>query len=143
MVQTWATMKAMYNLVLLFIYICFWGFGSPLESRFTSQTDASHFTCGANQMTVFYMKCNNQKEPSRGVVKKRCSVNMQKIYKRTPMTKQSNFAVIALRHGCSSANLLHIFRTPFNKNTSGGLLLNTVLKCINVLAISNWNNSMT
>ena len=29
-----------------------------------------------------------------------------------------NFIEIALRHGCSPANLLHIFRTPFPKNTS-------------------------
>ena len=36
---------------------------------------------------------------------------------------QSNFFEIALRHGCSPANLLHIFRTPFPKNTSGRLLL--------------------
>ena len=28
-----------------------------------------------------------------------------------------------LPHGCSPLNLLHIFRTPFSKNTSGGLLL--------------------
>ena len=30
---------------------------------------------------------------------------------------------IALRHGCSPVNLLHIFRTTFLKNTSGRLLL--------------------
>ena len=30
---------------------------------------------------------------------------------------------ITLRHECSPVNLLHIFRTPFPKNTSGGLLL--------------------
>ena len=36
---------------------------------------------------------------------------------------QSNFIEIALRHGCSPVNFLHIFRTPFPKNTSGGLLL--------------------
>ena len=36
---------------------------------------------------------------------------------------QSNFTEIALRHGCSSVNLLHILRTPFLKNTSGRLLL--------------------
>ena len=30
---------------------------------------------------------------------------------------------IPLRHGCSPVNLLHIFRTPFPKNTSGWLLL--------------------
>ena len=27
------------------------------------------------------------------------------------------------QYGCSPVNLLHIFRTPFSKNTSGGLLL--------------------
>ena len=36
---------------------------------------------------------------------------------------QSHFIQIALWHGCSPVNLLHIFRTPFPKNTSGGLLL--------------------
>ena len=35
-----------------------------------------------------------------------------------------NFIEIALRHGCSPVNLLHIFRTPFPKNTLGRLLLN-------------------
>ena len=30
---------------------------------------------------------------------------------------------ITLRHGCSPVNLLHIFRAPFSKNTSGRLLL--------------------
>ena len=30
---------------------------------------------------------------------------------------------ITLRHGCSHVNLLHIFRTPFLKNTFGWLLL--------------------
>ena len=36
---------------------------------------------------------------------------------------QSNFIEIALWHGCSPVNVLHIFRTPFLTNTSGGLLL--------------------
>ena len=30
---------------------------------------------------------------------------------------------VALRHGCSLGNLLHIFRTPFLTNTSGWLPL--------------------
>ena len=34
-----------------------------------------------------------------------------------------NFIEIALRRGCSPVNLLHIFRTPFPKNTSKWLLL--------------------
>ena len=36
---------------------------------------------------------------------------------------QSNFIEIRLRHGCSPVNLLHIFRTFFHRNPSGGLLL--------------------
>ena len=36
---------------------------------------------------------------------------------------QSNFIEIALWHGCSPVNLLHIFRTTFPKNTTGPLLL--------------------
>ena len=36
---------------------------------------------------------------------------------------QSNFIKITLRHECSPVSLLHIFRTPFPKNTSGRLLL--------------------
>ena len=36
---------------------------------------------------------------------------------------QSNFTEITLRHGCSTVNLLHIFRTPFLKNTYRRLLL--------------------
>ena len=38
-----------------------------------------------------------------------------------------NFIEVALRHGCSSVNLLHIFRTPFLKNTSEGLLLPIII----------------
>ena len=34
----------------------------------------------------------------------------------------SNFIEFALRHGCSPVNLLHIFRTPFPRSTSGWLL---------------------
>ena len=42
-----------------------------------------------------------------------------------------NFIEITLWHGCSSVNLLHIFRTAFLKNTSGRLLLNQgYVKCI-------------
>ena len=34
-----------------------------------------------------------------------------------------NFIEITHRHGCSPINLLHIFRTPFPRDTSDGLLL--------------------
>ena len=56
-----------------------------------------------------------QKQPSRGILKKRCSEIMQQIY--------SNFIEITFWHGCSPVNLLYIFRTTFSKNTSGWLLL--------------------
>ena len=36
---------------------------------------------------------------------------------------QSNPFEITLRHGFSPVNLLHVFKTPFSKNTSGCLLL--------------------
>ena len=80
-----------------------------------------------------------QKQPPRGVHKKRCFENMQQIYRRPPMPKcnfiklQSNFIEITLRHGCFPVNLLHIFRTPFPRNTSEWLLL--------VIVLSNHKNN--
>ena len=49
---------------------------------------------------------------------------------------------IALGHGCSPINLVHIFRTTFPRNTSGWLLLfkidiGIVLNIIYVLLLSN------
>ena len=51
-----------------------------------------------------YQRKKPQKQPSRGVVRKRCSENMQQVYRRTPMPKcdfNSNFVEITLGHGCS------------------------------------------
>ena len=72
------------------------------------------------------------KQPSRGVLKKRRSENMQLIFRRIPISIKlpCNFIEITLRHGCSSVILLHIFRTPFLKNTSGRLFLDIVKQCI-------------
>ena len=64
-----------------------------------------------------------QKQPSRGVQRKRRSENMQQIYRRTPMAECNLNIEIALSHGCSPANLLHICTTPFSKNTASWLLL--------------------
>ena len=63
-----------------------------------------------------------QKQPTRGIHGKRCSENMQQIYKRTLILK-CDFIEITLRHGCSPVNLLHIFRAPFSRNYSGWLLV--------------------
>ena len=50
-----------------------------------------------------------KKQPSRRVLIKSCSVNMEQIYRRTPMPKSDFNKVfeIALRNGCSPVNLLH------------------------------------
>ena len=75
-----------------------------------------------------------QKQSSRGVLGKKCSEDMQQIYRRVPMPKcdfsevACNFIKITLRHGCSPVNLLHIFRTPFPRNTSEWLLM--YLSCL-------------
>ena len=50
-----------------------------------------------------------------------CSKNIQQIYRRLPIP-MFDFE-IALWHGWSPVNLVHIFRAPFPKNTCGRLLL--------------------
>ena len=76
----------------------------------------------------------NKKHPLRGFLRRRCSENMQQIYRKHPCRSAifikflRNFNEIALRHGCSPENLLHIFRISFPKNTSGGLLLKNYVK---------------
>ena len=57
-----------------------------------------------------------------------CFENIQQIYRKTPTKCDFNRVAlqnfeITLRHKCSPVNLLHIFRTPFYKNTYGELLL--------------------
>ena len=44
-----------------------------------------------------------QKQPFRGVIKKRCSENMQQIYRRTPMPK-CDFNKVALQYGNEKFN---------------------------------------
>ena len=77
-----------------------------------------------------------QKQPSLCDLRKRCSGNVQEIYRRTSMPSVisrkllCNFIEIKLRHRCSLVNLLHISITSFPKNTYGGLLLCLIrLKC--------------
>ena len=82
---------------------------------------------------TFSLKCFNDLisffKTSRGVLRKRCSKNMQQIYRRPPMPKCDfikllcNFIEITLWHGCSPVNLLHISRTPFMKLLMEGCFL--------------------
>ena len=71
-----------------------------------------------------------QKQPSRGVLKKRCSENIQQIYARTPMLK-CDFNKVAKQlywnHTSAwvlSCKFVAYFQITFSyKYTSGGLLL--------------------
>ena len=57
-----------------------------------------------------------------------------------------NFIKIIPRHGCSPLNLLHIFRTPFTKNTSERLFLTSRKTLLIIQAYAdltadwNWSN---
>ena len=51
---------------------------------------------------------------------------MQQIYRTLTPKCDFNFKVakqIAVQNGCSPLNLRHIFRTPFPKNTFGGVFV--------------------
>ena len=48
-----------------------------------------------------------------------------------------NFIEMALHHGCSPVNLLHIFSTSFRKNNSGRLLLEFYTLLTNLRQISH------
>ena len=59
-------------------------------------------------------------------------------------SKRCNVIDITFQRGCSSINLLHIFRTPFSKNTSIWLLLQNVslgLVIISLPSWKHWNNN--
>ena len=59
-----------------------------------------------------------KKQPSIGVIRKRCSEYIHQIYRRTPMPK-CDFNKAAkqwvFEHGCLPVNLIYIFRTSFDK----------------------------
>ena len=69
---------------------------------------------------IFHMRTSLQaneiqKQPSRGVLRKRCSENMEQIYRRTPLPK-----CYTHRHERSLVNFLNVFRTPFLRTSLDG-----------------------
>ena len=65
-----------------------------------------------------------QKQPSRGVLKMCSKFKGEHPCRSVILIKLLwSFIKIALRHGYSPVSLLHIFRTPFLKNTFGRLFL--------------------
>ena len=68
---------------------------------------------------LFSQKASSRNSPSEVFLGK----GVLKIYiKFTGDTHAEVWIQITLWNGCSPVNLLHIFRTPFYKNTHGGLL---------------------
>ena len=56
---------------------------------------------------------------------------------------QSSSIEITLRHGYSAVNLLHTFRIPFLKNTSGWLLLNLFIEITDIIYWCYWISDTT
>ena len=69
-----------------------------------------------------YVRSSRSEMFLRKVVLKICSKFTREHPSRSVICN-CNFIEIALQHGCSPVDLLHIFRTPSLKNTSGRLLL--------------------
>ena len=101
---------------------------SDLGQRCKVHLFLNNFTVCPGPFTLYdklFLKL--QKQPSRDVLSKRCSENMQQIYSRRPMPKcDFTWFQITLRHGCPPVNLLHISGTHFTKNNSERLLLKLV-----------------
>ena len=95
-----------------------WFFYTKRKKEFKTKDQVSNLPIFSK-----YQNNNVQKQPPRGVLKKRCSENMQH----------------ALRHGCSPVILLHISRTTFPRNTSGWMLLKTFTEEFQWLLLTfNW-----
>ena len=85
-------------------------------------------TC--NFQHLIFNNTYSQKQPSRGVLKICSKFTGEHPYRSAISIKlQSKFIEITLWHRCSPVNLLHIFRTPFLKSTSGRLFLDS--GCLN------------
>ena len=69
----------------------------------------------------------------------KCAANLQKNTLAEVRFQEICKATLLLRHECSSVNLLHIFRTPFPKNTSEGLLLHLQKLFLSIILL--WNTS--
>ena len=103
--------------------------------------------------SAFHLKENNQqKQPSRSSQSSEAAA-VQGVLKicirftgehpcRSAISIKLHSSIIemVLRHGCSPVNLLHIFRTPFRRNTSGWLLLNQY-RLRNVYYLRSWEKT--
>ena len=106
-----------------------WPISSTLAygNMFTTR-DTPHYIWKVNNLLSYGNEFNTRDtpQPSIGVPIKRCSENMLSNIQEIAYAEvwfQTTSIEITLWHRFSLTNLLYIFRTPFPKNTSGGLLL--------------------
>ena len=69
-----------------------------------------------------------QKQPFKGVLRKRCSENVQQIYRGTPLPMYDFNNVAKQLYWNRIEIASHTFRTSFPNNTSGAILLDVDLK---------------
>ena len=69
-------------------------------------------------MSLNSLKSATEKQPPRGILKKRCSENMQQIYRRTPMLKcDFNKVAKQLYWNCTSARVFSCKFAAYFQNT--------------------------
>ena len=109
--------------------VFFWSFFSRIQSKCVKIRTRKNSVFRHSSRSDNYYTDTWQKQPSTGVLEKSLLKICSKLagehqrQRAISIKLQSNFTEIALLHGCSPVNLLHIFKTSFPKNTSGWLLL--------------------
>ena len=88
----------------------------PISSRLEIKSSFLYQFCTAVIVVVFFRRLPDfQKHPTRGVLRKRCSENMQQIYRKTPMPNWSHWFMVTEFENCqvtrfeSSSNLKIFF----------------------------------
>ena len=97
-----------------------------LSDRSPLQNDSSNYYFNRDTIAVVWNTRSSRPEVflGKGVLKLCSKFTVEHPCQSViSINSQSNFIEITLRHGCSPVNLLHFFRTPFPKNSSGRLLL--------------------
>ena len=109
---------------MIFLHYC-----KNLWKYVLNQNNIMHFLQIISMQVISWHHWNKflniKKQSSIGVLTKRHSENKKWSYRKTPVPKceVAMETEIKLQHACSPVNFLHIFRTPFYKNTSGGMPL--------------------
>ena len=104
-------------------------FTSSVFKTFLSRNDSlslkNHFIIRLSWQAMRFWKINIKMMETvfQRCSKKKYSENIQQIYRWTPIPKCDFKKITKQLHGCSLANLLHIFRAPFHEKTYGRQLL--------------------